>query len=242
MGRSPGALTSSGHDSFWCHRELHLHIILDLGCVKSVVGTQWMNALLAEWKKRDRWFRVFPEKETFQFGNGQSLQSRYSVHFEAMLATCHVVLAFSVVHGHCPPLLSRHACSQLGMSINCGNHTCSSVKMKVKTFGLSRATNGHYLLAIDQFTEEHRASLPSDFKVPEDFEAYVIQPTEAVMFEPDNRDSARPDARSALPTVHVERQHWEEGRASDEGMPTMWGRGSSSEGMRPWRRRRCSTW
>ena len=227
---SRSAMTSPNHESFWCQRELHLHVILDLGCVKSVVGTQWMNALLEEWRRKGRWVRVFPEKEVFQFGNGQSLQSRFAVHFEAILAACHVVLAFSVVQGHCPPLLSRHACSQLGMSINCGNHTYSSLKMKVKNFGLSRASNGHYLLAVDRFLEGKRTELPADFRVPDGFEAYVVSPTEAVMFEPGDRDIAGPVENLSDREPHVEQQRFEEGRHR-EGLPTMRGRGTPPKGV-----------
>lgn len=34
-----------------------------------------------------------PEMETFQFGNVQSLHSKYVVHCEAMLASCHAVVS-----------------------------------------------------------------------------------------------------------------------------------------------------
>ena len=87
------------HESFWCHRELKFQVILDLGCVRSVVGLAWMNELLEEWKKQQRWFKVFPEKEQFQFGNMESLHSRFRVHFEAVVAGVHVALAMSVVPG-----------------------------------------------------------------------------------------------------------------------------------------------
>ena len=112
------------HESFWCHRELKFQVILDLGCVRSVVGLAWMNELLEEWKKQQRWFKVFPEKEQFQFGNMESLHSRFRVHFEAVVAGVHVALAMSVVPADCPPLLSRHACSQLGLNIDCGKTQC----------------------------------------------------------------------------------------------------------------------
>eukprot|EP00435_Cladocopium_sp_Y103_P042821 s1245_g11.t3 len=49
------------HETLWCQKELRLNVILDLGCVKSVVGVEWMNNLLEEWKARKRWFRIQPE-------------------------------------------------------------------------------------------------------------------------------------------------------------------------------------
>ena len=164
------------HDSFWCHRELKFQVILDLGCVRSVVGIAWMKDLLEEWKRQNRWFRVFPEKEQFQFGNMQSLHSRFRVHFEAMLAGVHVALAMSVVPGNCPPLLSRHACSQLGLNIDCGKHSVSSTKMNVKAYGMSQAGNGHYLLSLHEFSEGHTTDIPEDFSVPLGVEAHVLSP------------------------------------------------------------------
>lgn len=163
-----------------------MHVILDLGCVKPVAGTAWMNEVVKEWKQRGRWLRVFPEQEVFQFGNGQSLRSKYQVQVEAALAGCQVVLGFSVVSGECPPLLSRHACSQLSMMIDCGQHTMSSTRMtrmKVKAFGLSRASNGHYTMNIDQFDGVACAQLEADFCTPEGHEAYVVETAEAVMLD-----------------------------------------------------------
>lgn len=131
--------------------ELKLKVIIDLSCVKSVVGIRWMSELIKERKANHRWFRVFPEDEQFRFGNMQTLKSKYNVHFEAILAGTHVVLSMSVVPGDCPPLLSRDACSQLGMSLDCGKHAMSSTKMKVKAFGLTQASNGHYVMSLDDF-------------------------------------------------------------------------------------------
>ena len=165
---------TSLYSTLWCHHELRLHAILDLGCVRSVVGTEWINDMLKVWKQEKRWCRVFPESEVFQFGNGQTLKSRFNVHFEVMLATCHTVLSMSVVPGNCPPLLSRHACSQLGMTIDCGTHSFGSRRMNVKNYGLSRASNGHYLLPINHFGEGQTFEIAPDFKVPDGTEAYVV--------------------------------------------------------------------
>ena len=79
-------------EAFWSQHELERRVIVDLGCVKSVVGVKWMRALLTEWKAQQRWFRICPEKEVFQFGNGENLTSRYAVQYEAVIAGAHVII------------------------------------------------------------------------------------------------------------------------------------------------------
>ena len=184
--------------SLWCSQELHLRVIVDLGCVKSVVGVEWMNSLVKEWKKSDRWFRVQPEDESFQFGNGESLRSRYNVQFVCVIAGCTVVLGMSVVSGKCPPLLSRQACTQLGLKIDCGTHAFSSHIMGVRNYGMSQATNGHYLLPISEFASVKPVDIPEDFCLASGQEASVVckaaQPSDvaAAMLESvnDHRDHA----------------------------------------------------
>eukprot|EP00435_Cladocopium_sp_Y103_P055539 s805_g18.t1 len=87
------------HEVMWCVQELQSAVILDLGCLKSVAGTKWMNQLLRRWKAAGRWFRVFPEKETFRFGSGNTLPSRFAMQFLATFCGKPVILAFSVVEG-----------------------------------------------------------------------------------------------------------------------------------------------
>eukprot|EP00435_Cladocopium_sp_Y103_P070184 s1331_g34.t1 len=190
--------------TFWCQQELHLHVIIDLGCVKSVVGLAWMNQLIKEWKLQNRWFVVEPESERFQFGNGETLNSKFKVQFECMVGGCHLMLGMSVVQGHCPPLLSRHACSQLGLKINCGNHTFSSTRMGIKMFGMSQASNGHYLLPISNFDDNNVTDIPKDFMLMSGQEAQVLnkcgahQSSEsssaAVMFESVDDSAIRSEA------------------------------------------------
>jgi len=169
------------HETFWCQRELKYQVILDLGCVRSVVGLKWMTELLHEWKNQQRWVRIFPEKEQFQFGNMQTPTSKFRVHFEVVLAGVHVAIPMSVVPGDCPPLLSRHACSQLGLSIDCGSHSVSSSKMNVKNFGMSQAGNGHYILSLHEFSSASLTDIPSDFMVPSGFEAHILLPRSLVV-------------------------------------------------------------
>ena len=189
-------------EAFWSQHELERRVIVDLGCVKSVVGVKWMRALLTEWKAQQRWFRICPEKEVFQFGNGENLTSRYAVQYEAVIAGAHVIINMSVVEGLCPPLLSRHACTQLGLSIDCGTHSFSSRKMNVKKFGLSQASNGHYLLAVGGFEDIEVADIPNDFKMAPGCEAWIMQPAANQRIEGD--DPSPPcDALRSCPVAAV---------------------------------------
>ena len=162
-------------DVQWCMQELVNKVILDIGCMKSVVGTRWMNSVVRRWREEGRWYKVVRESELFRFGNGTTLRSCYAVAFEATFARKHVILRFSVVAGDCPPLLSKPACSQLGLSIDCGKHCLSSPKLKVKAYGLPHAPNGHYLMNIEEFEGIVRTPIPRDFALPADVEAYVLQ-------------------------------------------------------------------
>ena len=230
----------SPHGSFWCHQELQFQVILDLGCVRSVVGVQWMNDLVKEWKNKGRWFRIFPEREQFQFGNMQILTSCFRVHFEAVIAGAHVALAMSVVPGECPPLLSRHACSQLGLNIDCGKHCVSSSRLNVKGFGMSQAGNGHYLLAVNEFLDVSTVDVPEDFKVPEGVEAHVLCPRPSTSSNSDDSSHVAV-AGSVAAAFHgspLERcfsgpsqGRAEEGEGREVGLPTMWRRGTSCSGL-----------
>ena len=207
-------VTSSLWSTLWCQQELHLRMIVDLGCVKSVVGVHWMNELITEWKRLGRWSRVDAEKEVFQFGNGETLVSKYRVQFEARLAGCQVILALSVVPGKCPPLLSRCACSQLGMQIDCGSHSFSSRAMKVKNFGFCRAENGHYLLAVNDFCDKTGIEVPVDFCLPAGCEAHVLNTADTML-----KDESSPDNHPAQVCDHGEsgRQLSDAGRTGSDG-------------------------
>ena len=47
-------------ETFWSRQELERKVIVDLGCVKSMVGVKWVKALLTEWRDKQRWFRISP--------------------------------------------------------------------------------------------------------------------------------------------------------------------------------------
>ena len=161
-------------DVLWCMQELRSSVILDLGCLKSVAGTQWINQIVGRWKAQGRWFKIFEEKEVFRFGNGETLTSRYGLVLHCTFAGQDVILNFSVVKGDCPPLLSRPACTQLGIIFDCSQHTLSSRKLQVKQYGLTQTSSGHYVMCIEEFSEKSdKVRLPDDFKMCNGDEAIV---------------------------------------------------------------------
>ncbi|OLP95636.1 hypothetical protein AK812_SmicGene22229 [Symbiodinium microadriaticum] len=153
------------YETFWSMRELHSSLILDLGCMKSVAGTKWVNQHIQRLKGLGRWMKSLRETESFRFGDGHELCSEFAFLFEATILGVRVILKLSVVPGECPPLLSKQACSQLGMVIDTENHTVSSRKLQVKRYGLAQTCGGHYAIPIAEFTDDmkhiHEPEFPS---------------------------------------------------------------------------------
>eukprot|EP00434_Breviolum_minutum_P017051 symbB.v1.2.015044.t1/scaffold1112.1/size147309/2 len=139
------------HDTWWNLKELSRKVILDLGCMRNMVGLQWANDVIQSWKQKGRWLRVLEEEETFRFGDGNTLKSKYRLQMEATFGGRKVLLAFSVVPGPCPPLLSKQSHSMLGVQIDTANNTLSSKKLKISRYGLTETEAGHYAMSIDEF-------------------------------------------------------------------------------------------
>ena len=55
------------YETFWSLRELHSSLILDLGCMKSVAGTKWVNQHITRLKADGRWMKAEKERESFRF-------------------------------------------------------------------------------------------------------------------------------------------------------------------------------
>ena len=138
-------------EAWWNMKELSRKVILDLGCMRNVVGVQWANDVVSEWQQQQRWFRVLEEDEVFRFGDGNTLQSKYRLQLQATFGGKMGLLAFSVVPGPCPPLLSKQSHTQLGVQLDTEHHTMSSRKLHVKNYGLSETRAGHYTVPIDEF-------------------------------------------------------------------------------------------
>ena len=167
--------TPLDHETFWSMRELHSSLILDLGCMKSVAGTKWVNQHIQRLRGWGRWMKAVKEKESFRFGDGHELCSEYAFVFEATILGVRVILKLSVVPGECPPLLSKQACSQMGMIIDTEFHTVSSRKLKIKKYGLSQTYGGHYALPIAEFTEAMKPIHAPE--IPEHLEAVPVYVT-----------------------------------------------------------------
>ena len=205
------------HGVLWCMDELASAVILDLGCMRSVCGVKWANQLIRKWKDEKRWLRVESEEETFRFGNGQTLKSRFNIQFVATFAQKPVVLMFSVVDGECPPLLSRPACTQLGAVFDCTSHTLSSRRLKVKAYGMRQSQGGHYLMNIEEFhVMQHVIEIPEDYKMPESCEAVIWdegcqQDVCVAGFSADSSDSdsdAQVDGTHRAPSLPGMRRLW----------------------------------
>ena len=119
--------------------------------MRNVAGVQWANDVVATWKQEGRWFRIMEESETFKFGDGNTLDSKYRLQLEATFGGKRVLLAFSIVPGMCPPLLSKKSHGLLGVVIDCVHDSLSSKKLGIKTYGLTTTEGGHYMMRIDEF-------------------------------------------------------------------------------------------
>ena len=150
-GESSLHATNLPHDTMWSMRELSKAVILDLGCMRNVAGLQWANDVVMSWKQEGRWFRIIEESETFKFGDGNTLDSKYRLQLEATFGGKRVLLAFSIVPGMCPPLLSKKSHGLLGVVIDCVHDNLSSKKLGIKAYGLTTTEGGHYMMRIDEF-------------------------------------------------------------------------------------------
>ena len=151
------------HDVYWSLSEMGNKMILDLGCMKTVAGTTWINPIVQKWKAHGQYVKVVPEKESFRFGDGHVRTSKYSVVLHVSLAGIPCLLRISVVAGDCPPLLSKPVCTALKFMIDTETHTLSSRRFGIKAFGLSQSKGGHYLLPIDEL--QHCQPVPPEMRM-----------------------------------------------------------------------------
>ena len=154
-----GGNFSEAHDVYWTMKELGNQMIVDLGCMRTVAGTSWVNQLVTSLKEQGRFVHVMKEREAFRFGDGHLSYSKFCVLVEVALATVQCVLRISVVSGNCPPLLSKNVCSHLGFVIDTEHHMVSSKKCGIKNFGLSQTSvnsvyGGHYIFPVNQFDND----------------------------------------------------------------------------------------
>ena len=149
--------------------------------MKSVAGTKWVNQHIQRLRNQGRWMQAVKECESFRFGDGHELRSSFCFVFEATVLGVQTILRLSVVPGECHPLLSKPACTQLGMIIDTEFHTVSSRKLKVKNYGLSQTFGGHYALPIAEFNDTMRPV--HDPPVPSQLEAVPVYVAEAKVMQ-----------------------------------------------------------
>lgn len=164
----------------WSMEEMKNMMILDLGCMKTAAGTDWINPVIKHLRQQKKFVKVEPERESFRFGDGHLSHSKYSVLMEVNLATIPCVLRVSVVSGNCPPLLSKHVATALGFIIDTQKHMLSSTKYHVKAFGLQQtatgtALGGHYILPVTDSASQV-VNIPPDLCVPRHVEVYPLIP------------------------------------------------------------------
>ena len=170
-------LQAAPHDLYWTMDELGSKIIVDLGCMRTVAGTTWVNALVRELEGQGRFIKVVKESESFRFGDGHISKSHYGIVVEVALASLHCMLRISVVSGNCPPLLSKSVCSRLGFMIDTEQHMISSKKLRVRPYGLEQTltpagVGGHYIMPLTQF--DHTMKPVESCEMPEHAEIIVL--------------------------------------------------------------------
>ena len=120
--------------------------VLDSGASSTVCGTKWYTCFLetltdAQKKKIVKMKRV----KTFQFGDGNKLNSLYKVILTCVIADIEVSIITDVVDSDIPLLLSKDAMKRAG---TCLNFEDDSVMMLKKKIPLNCTSSGHYYIPI----------------------------------------------------------------------------------------------
>lgn len=202
---SPNHPSNTTNEVFWSMAELGNKMILDLGCMRTVAGTLWATPVVKEWRRRGRYVKVIPEKESFRFGDGHICESKVALIIQVTLASIPCLLRLSVLSGKCPPLLSKPVATKLGLLIDTENHTVASRMYHVKAFGLGMAVNGHYLLDIHD-NDVTSPQIPGDFRMPSDVEVYPLSQSGS------KQVVNNPTAKTATAATHAIRSAHGDGR------------------------------
>ena len=126
-------------------------MIVDIGCVRSVAGSAWVEREIAF--RRHLGKHVFVERtaDWFRFGDGVKRLSEYRVHLEVSIKGHVGLIPIDVIDYPCPPLLSKAVCNALGMCIDCESNTCEIRKVGERKCPLLVSPEGHYLLRINDW-------------------------------------------------------------------------------------------
>ena len=130
---------------------LTARMVVDLGCLRTVAGMQWVVSEAARCKQLGRFVQVQRTLDYFRFGDGERRPSHYRVFLEVGLSGHVGALAINAVDYPCPPLLSKGICSALGLHLDCGSGKYELTKLGVRARHFVTSGEGHFLIAIDEF-------------------------------------------------------------------------------------------
>ena len=111
--------------------------------------------------------------------DGVRRPSRFRVYLEVGINGHVGLLAINAVEYPCPPLLSKHVCSALGLQLDCGSGRFDLHRLGVRSQHFTSSAEGHYLLRIDEFIEHW----PSWHQLLQQGHCPKIQHDEVSMFE-----------------------------------------------------------
>ena len=78
-------------------------MVVDLGCLRSVAGMQWVLREAARCRQQGRFVEVQRTMEYFRFGDGERRPSKYCAFLEVGLSGHVGLLAINAVEYPCPP-------------------------------------------------------------------------------------------------------------------------------------------
>ena len=82
-------------------------MIVDIGCIRSVAGMQWIDREVTARRNLGRHVHVERVADWFRFGDGVRRLSRYRVYLEVAIKGHVGLLPVNAIDFPCPPLLSK---------------------------------------------------------------------------------------------------------------------------------------
>ena len=139
-----------------CYDELLTgRMVVDIGCLRTVAGTQWVLAEIARCKQQGRYVEIQRAMDYFRFGDGERRPSKFRIFMEVGLCGHVGLLAINAVEYPCPPLLSKRVCTALGLLLDCGSGRYDMTKLGVKAQHFVTSADGHFLVSISTFLEHN---------------------------------------------------------------------------------------
>lgn len=108
-------------------------MVVDLGCLRSVAGVDWLCQEIQRCKQSGRLVLVERAHDYFRFGDGVRRLSKYRVWLEVGILGHVGLLGINSVGYPCPPLLSKWVCRALGLQLDCGTGRFDLQKIGVQS-------------------------------------------------------------------------------------------------------------